>query len=149
MVCQNFLNTGLTDIRDHLAELPNHHLSIFQHCFFHFRNCFVRNRWPSRMLFVMDVCTSVFEFSAPFAHMLYAHTLFSVDFTQLGMNVHRRSVLCTQKRITEVTHTWREKRVGAPFLTAAKARLSVADSSPGRWLGEGEPSYMPVPPDPV
>jgi hypothetical protein len=49
----------------------------------------------------MDVCTSVFEFSAPFAHVLYAHTLFSVDFTQLGMNVHRRSAFCTQKRITE------------------------------------------------
>jgi hypothetical protein len=49
-----------------------------------------------------DVCTSVFEFSAPFAHVLYDHTLFSVDFTLLGMNVHRRSVFCTQKKpITE------------------------------------------------
>jgi hypothetical protein len=67
MVCQNFVNAGLADIRDHLAELPNRHPSIFQHCFFHFRNRFVRNRWPSRTLFVMDVCMSVFEFSAPFA----------------------------------------------------------------------------------
>jgi hypothetical protein len=50
----------------------------------------------------MDVCTSVFEFSAPFAHVLYAHTLFSVDFTQLGMNVHRRSVFFSHKKqITE------------------------------------------------
>jgi hypothetical protein len=32
---------------------------------------------------------------------LYAHTLFSVDFTQLGMNVHRRSVFAHKKRITE------------------------------------------------
>jgi hypothetical protein len=97
MVCQNFVNAGLTDIRDRLAELPNCHPLNFQHCFFHFRNRFILHRWPSRMLFIMDVCTSVFEFSAPFAHMLYAHTLFSVDFTQLGMNVHRHSVLCTHK----------------------------------------------------
>jgi hypothetical protein len=34
--------------------------------------------------------------------VLYAHTLFSVDFTQLGMNVHRRSVFFAhKKRITE------------------------------------------------
>uniref|UniRef100_A0A6B0URN4 Putative secreted protein n=1 Tax=Ixodes ricinus TaxID=34613 RepID=A0A6B0URN4_IXORI len=36
-----------TSCKDHLAELPNRHPSIFQHCFFHFRNRFVRNRWPS------------------------------------------------------------------------------------------------------
>jgi hypothetical protein len=33
----------------------------------------------------------------------------------------------------------------SPFLTAAKPRQIVADSSPGRGLGEGEPNYMPVP----
>jgi hypothetical protein len=31
MVCQNFVNAGLADIRDHFAELPNRHPSIFQH----------------------------------------------------------------------------------------------------------------------
>jgi hypothetical protein len=39
--------------------------------------------------------------------------------------------------------------VGAPSLTAAKPRLSVADSSSGWGLGEGEPSYTPVSPDPA
>jgi hypothetical protein len=39
--------------------------------------------------------------------------------------------------------------VGAPSLIAAKPRLSVADSSPGWGLGEGEPSYTPVSPDPA
>jgi hypothetical protein len=148
MVCQNFVNAGLANIRDHLAELPNRHPSIFQHCSFHFRNRFVWNRWLYRTLFVMDVCTSIFEFSAPFAHVLYAQTPFSVDFTQLGMNVHRRSVFCTQKTNHSVIRTWREKRMGAPSLTAAKPRLSVADSSPEWELGEGEPSYTPVWPYP-
>jgi hypothetical protein len=36
---------------------------------------------------------------------------------------------CTQKTNDSVIRTWREKRVGAPSLTAAKPRLSVADSS--------------------
>jgi hypothetical protein len=48
-----------------------------------------------------------------------------------------------------VIRTWREKRVGSPSLTAAQPRLSVADSSPGWGLGEGEASYTPVSPDPA
>jgi hypothetical protein len=83
-------------------------------------------------------------------HVLYAHTLFSVDFTQFGMNVHRRSVfLHTKNESQSVIRTWREKREGAPSLTAAKPRLIVADSSPGWGLGEGEPSYTTVSPDPA
>jgi hypothetical protein len=39
--------------------------------------------------------------------------------------------------------------VGAPSLTAAKPRLSVADSSPGWGLGDGEPRYTSVSPDPA
>jgi hypothetical protein len=59
----------------------------------------------------------------------------SVDFTQLGMNVHRRSVFAHKNESQSVIRTWQEKRVGAPTLTAAKPRLSVADSSPGWGLG--------------
>jgi hypothetical protein len=65
------------------------------------------------------------------------------------MNVHRRSFLHTKNEAQSVIRTWREKRVGAPSLTAATPRLGVADSSPGWGLGEGEPSYMLVSPDPA
>jgi hypothetical protein len=57
--------------------------------------------------------------------------------------------LHTKNESQSVIRTWREKRVGTPSLTAAKPRLSVADSSPGWGLGEEEPSYTPVSPDPA
>jgi hypothetical protein len=45
--------------------------------------------------------------------------------------------LHTKNEAQSVIRTWREKRVGAPSLTAAKPRLSVADSSPGMGTGRG------------
>jgi hypothetical protein len=65
------------------------------------------------------------------------------------MNVHRRSVFAHKKRITERNSHLAGEASGAPSLTAAKPRLSVADSSPGWELGEGEPSYTPVSLDPA
>ena len=52
-------------------------------------------------LLLLDVWTLLFQFFSSFAHVLCTHTLFSVDFTQLRMNVHLCSVFCTQKLITE------------------------------------------------
>lgn len=46
----------------------------------------------------MDVYTSFFELSAPVAYELFAHSLFSADFTQLGMSVTWRRVFCTHKK---------------------------------------------------
>lgn len=132
MVCQSFVDAGLADIRDQLAELLNCNALIFLHCFFHFHNGFVLKRWSSRTLFVKDVCIPIFEFSAPFAHVLYAHTLFSVDFTQLGMNVH---VFAHKNRITE--RNWHlVKQVGAPSLMADTPRLGAAASLQGQEMGK-------------
>lgn len=45
---------------------------------------------------------SFFELPAPFAyHLLYAHKLFPVDFTQSGMNVTWRSVFLHTKNLLQ------------------------------------------------
>lgn len=54
----------------------------------------------------MDVCTSIFGFSAPFAHILYAYTLLPVVFAQLGMHVHRRSVFWTKNKKKSNHRAW-------------------------------------------
>jgi hypothetical protein len=85
----------------------------------------------------MDVCTSVFEFSAPFAHVLYAHTLLRRLHTVGNECPPAQCFLHTKNESQSVIRTWQEKRVGVPSLTAAKPRLSVADSSPGGGGGDG------------
>lgn len=51
--------------------------------------------------------------SAQFAYALYAHTLFSEYFTQLGVNVTWRSVFLHAKNVSQsVIGLWRAKRMG-------------------------------------
>ncbi|GJQ72693.1 hypothetical protein Trydic_g1350 [Trypoxylus dichotomus] len=57
--------------------------------------------------------------------------------------------LFTENESESVVRTSREKRVRAPSLTAAKPRLSIANSSPRSGLREGELCYTPVLPDHV
>ncbi|GFS84453.1 hypothetical protein NPIL_491981, partial [Nephila pilipes] len=78
---------------------------------------------------------SIFEFSAPFAQVLYDHILFSIDSTQLGRNVHRCSVFCTQNKESQNgIRTWREKRGEAPSVTASKSKMASLTVSRGGYL---------------
>jgi hypothetical protein len=77
------------------------------------------------------------------------HAIMNVRIITFMETFNLQCFLHTKNESQSVISTWREKRMGAPTLTAAKPRLSVADSSPGWGLGEGEPSYTPVSPDPA
>ena len=75
-------NRTLTDFRDPFTQIANCHMPIFKHFLFllHLCNCFGLNQRPTRMLFIMDVYTSVHEFSDPLLHVCDVHTLRPVDF---------------------------------------------------------------------
>lgn len=137
MVCQTFVSPGLADIGNHSQSSRTVALQSFiivsstlavvsSETDGHPERC---SSWTSVLpslnsLDHLRTCCTLIHFS---------------PFTQLGINVHRCSVFCTQKTNWSVIHTWWEKQVGAPSLTAAKPRLSVADSSPVWGLGDGEP----------
>ncbi|GFU14938.1 hypothetical protein NPIL_382031 [Nephila pilipes] len=108
--------------------------------------CFVRNRWLSRTSFVLDVCAYVFEFSAPFAHVLLADTLFPEDFTLLGMNVHRRSVFLHTKNETRNSHLSGEAS-GSSISNGCQAKNERRRQPVREETGREEASHTPMSPN--
>ena len=71
----------------------------------------------------MDVCTSAFEFSAPFAHVVRLETFLRILHI-VGNKFPPAQCFFNTKKKNEseiVIRTWREKRVTAPSLTAYTA----------------------------
>ncbi|GJQ74809.1 hypothetical protein Trydic_g21647 [Trypoxylus dichotomus] len=94
----------------------------------------------------MNVCTSVFEYPALFAHLLYAHIR---RLHTVGNEYPLAQCLLHMKNeLQRIIRTWRKKRGGASPLTDPKLRLSVVNTSPGWGLREEAPRYTPVSPDP-
>lgn len=81
--------------------------------------------------------TSIFEFSARFVHMLYAHS-YRHRLHSVGNECPTTQFFAHKKLITELNSPWRRKRVKAPSLMAAKFMTERhTDSLLGWGLQEG------------
>ncbi|GJQ73913.1 hypothetical protein Trydic_g18847 [Trypoxylus dichotomus] len=127
-----FVVFRLAYIRNHIVELPNRYPSIFQHC-------------PGRYSSWTSVRPSLN--CLYYLHIVRSDTFIHRFHTVGNEYPAAQCFLQIKNQSQSVICTWRERRMGAPFLTAAKPRLRIVDNSSGWGLSEGETGYMQVSPD--